>query len=92
MNSFDLSQHELSGKEIHRNLPASVLYEHAIRYEKEATIAENGACRVLGREDWPFTQGQTHRQEFRLRKRRLVGDDKRSTRSKVVQDSPPACP
>src|ERR1700741_1851448 len=42
MNSFDLSQHELSGKEIHRNLPPSVLYEHAIRYEKEATIAENG--------------------------------------------------
>jgi len=43
MNSFDLGQHELSGKEIHRNLPPSVLYEHAIRYEKEATIAENGA-------------------------------------------------
>src|SRR6201998_2147978 len=43
MNSFDLSQHELSGKEIPRHLPPSVLYEHAIRYEKEATIAENGA-------------------------------------------------
>ena len=43
MNSFDLGQHELSGKEVHRNLPPSVLYEHAIRYEKEATIAENGA-------------------------------------------------
>jgi phosphoenolpyruvate carboxykinase (ATP) len=43
MNSFDLSQHELSRKEIHSNLPPSVLYEHAIRYEKEATIAENGA-------------------------------------------------
>src|SRR6201984_1395594 len=43
MNSFDLSQHELSGKEIHRNLPPSVLYEHAIRYDKDATIAENGA-------------------------------------------------
>jgi phosphoenolpyruvate carboxykinase (ATP) len=43
MNSFDLSQHELSVKEIHRNLPPSVLYEHAIRYDKEATIAENGA-------------------------------------------------
>src|SRR6201981_1994959 len=43
MNSFDLGQNELSGKEIHRNLPPSVFYEHAIRYEKEATIAENGA-------------------------------------------------
>jgi phosphoenolpyruvate carboxykinase (ATP) len=39
MNLFDLSQHELSGKEIHRNLPPSVLSEHAIRYDKEATIA-----------------------------------------------------
>ncbi len=43
MNSLDLGQHELNGKEIYRNLPPSVLYEHAIRYEKEATIAENGA-------------------------------------------------
>src|ERR1700757_4598500 len=43
MNSFDLGQHELSGKEVHRNLPPSVLYEHAIRYDKDATIAENGA-------------------------------------------------
>lgn len=43
MNSFDLRQHELSVKEIHRNLPPSVLYVHAIRYDREATIAENGA-------------------------------------------------
>jgi phosphoenolpyruvate carboxykinase (ATP) len=43
MKSFDLIQHELTPKEIHRNLPPSVLYQHAIRYDKEATIAENGA-------------------------------------------------
>jgi phosphoenolpyruvate carboxykinase (ATP) len=43
MNSFDLSKYELTANEIYRNLPPSVLYEHAIRYEKEATIAENGA-------------------------------------------------
>ena len=43
MSSFDLSKHELTAQEIHRNLPPSVLYEHAIRYDKEATIAENGA-------------------------------------------------
>ena len=43
MDSFDLGQLELSAKEIHRNLPPSVLYEHAIRYDREATIAENGA-------------------------------------------------
>ena len=29
--------------EVHRNLPPSALYEHAIRYEKDASIAENGA-------------------------------------------------
>jgi phosphoenolpyruvate carboxykinase (ATP) len=43
MNPFDLSQHELTVGEIHRNLPPCVLYEHAIRHDKEATIAENGA-------------------------------------------------
>ena len=43
MNSFDLSQYGLTTKEIHRNLPPSVLYEHAIRFDKGATIAENGA-------------------------------------------------
>ena len=43
MDSFDLGRLELSAKEIHRNLPPSVLYEHAIRYDRDATIAENGA-------------------------------------------------
>jgi phosphoenolpyruvate carboxykinase (ATP) len=43
MNSFDLKQHELTVEEVHRNLPASALYEHAILYEKDAQIAENGA-------------------------------------------------
>ena len=43
MTSFDLSMHELTANEIYRNLPPSVLYEHAIRCDKEATIAENGA-------------------------------------------------
>src|SRR5262249_42329796 len=43
MNTFNLSQPELTKKEIFRNLPPSVLYEHAIRYDSDATIAENGA-------------------------------------------------
>jgi len=43
MNSFDLRQYELTATEIYRNLPASALYEHAIRHDREATIAENGA-------------------------------------------------
>jgi phosphoenolpyruvate carboxykinase (ATP) len=29
--------------EVHRNLAPSALYEHAIRYEKDGSIAENGA-------------------------------------------------
>ena len=40
---FDLAGHGLHVAEVHRNLPPSALYEHAIRYESDASIAENGA-------------------------------------------------
>jgi phosphoenolpyruvate carboxykinase (ATP) len=43
MTPFNLNDHNLSVSEVHRNLPPSSLYEHAIRYEKDASIAENGA-------------------------------------------------
>jgi phosphoenolpyruvate carboxykinase (ATP) len=43
MNTFDLKDHELMVAEVHRNLPVGALYEHAIRYEKDASIADNGA-------------------------------------------------
>jgi phosphoenolpyruvate carboxykinase (ATP) len=43
MSSFDLKEYELAVNEICRNLPPSALYEHAIRYEKDGHIAENGA-------------------------------------------------
>lgn len=43
MLSFDLGDYELTNSEVHRNLPPSELYEHAIRYEKDSSIAENGA-------------------------------------------------
>jgi phosphoenolpyruvate carboxykinase (ATP) len=43
MTPFNLGDHEISVSEVHRNLPPSSLYEHAIRYEKDASIAENGA-------------------------------------------------
>ena len=43
MNHFSLSDHELTVSEIYRNLPPSELYEHAIRHEKDSSIAENGA-------------------------------------------------
>ena len=41
--SFDLSVHGLTVTEVHHNLSPSSLYEHAIRFEKDASIAENGA-------------------------------------------------
>src|SRR6516225_5992134 len=40
---FDLKDHGITVAEIHRNLAPSALYEHAIRYERDASIAENGA-------------------------------------------------
>ncbi len=43
LSAFDLRDHELQVAEVQRNLPPSSLYEHAIRYEKDASIAENGA-------------------------------------------------
>src|SRR6187455_3107599 len=43
MNAFDLKAHDLTVTEVYRNLPVGALYEHAIRYEKDASIAENGA-------------------------------------------------
>ena len=39
---FDLKDHGITVAEIHHNLPPSELYEHAIRYEKDASIAEKG--------------------------------------------------
>ena len=42
MSSFTLKQHEITVNQIHRNLPPSALYEHAILHEKDAHIAENG--------------------------------------------------
>ena len=41
--SFALNDNGLTVAEVFRNLAPSVLYEHAIRFEKDATIAENGA-------------------------------------------------
>jgi phosphoenolpyruvate carboxykinase (ATP) len=43
MNTFNLKDHDINVRQVYRNLPPSSLYEHAIRYEKDASIAENGA-------------------------------------------------
>src|SRR5262245_43399949 len=42
-SAFNLQDYDITVAEVHRNLPPSQLYEHAIRYEKDAGIAENGA-------------------------------------------------
>lgn len=42
-DKFNLDEYGLTVAEIHHNLPPSSLYEHAIRYERDASIAENGA-------------------------------------------------
>ena len=41
--TFTLQEYGITVGEVHRNLSPSSLYEHAIRYEKDASIAENGA-------------------------------------------------
>lgn len=43
MAEFDLMIHEVTVPQVHRNLPPGKLYEHAIRFEKESSIADNGA-------------------------------------------------
>ena len=45
--AFDLTGHGRTVAEIHRNLAPGSLNEHAIRYEKDASIAENGALDYL---------------------------------------------
>src|SRR3974377_2157613 len=40
--AFNLHDYDITAEEKHRNLPQSHLYHHAIRYEKDASIAENG--------------------------------------------------
>ena len=49
MVMFNLEQHQLTVGEVHHNLPPSSLYEHAIRYEKDSSIAENGALVAYSR-------------------------------------------
>ena len=43
MSDFSLDAHQLTVSDVLHNTPASLLYEHAIRYEKDASIADNGA-------------------------------------------------
>ena len=91
MSSFDLIQHGLTAKEINRNLPPSVLYEHAIRYDREATIAENGAL-VATQERKPAVHRRTNALSRILPlKKRSGGVAQHSARPKVIQISSTAC-
>ena len=79
MNVFNLKEHELTVEEVFRNLSPSTLYEHAILYEKDAHIAENGALVAYsGVKDRPLAKRQTRRQAKPFEKRSLVGFSKHS--------------
>ena len=41
--SFNLQDHGITAAEVHRNLPLGALYEHAVSYEKDVNIVDNGA-------------------------------------------------
>ena len=43
MEEFDLRQHGLAVRQVHRNLAPSRLYEEAIRHERGTTISDTGA-------------------------------------------------
>ncbi len=43
MAGFELKEHNITVPVTHHNLPPSALYEQAIRFDKDASIAENGA-------------------------------------------------
>ena len=59
----------------------SALYEHAIRFEKDASIAENGALVAYsGIKTGAFAKGQTCGRASRVEKRRVVGINKHSVR------------
>ena len=41
--AFDLTDHGVQAPQVLRNLAPSLLYEEAIRFDRGASIAENGA-------------------------------------------------
>jgi phosphoenolpyruvate carboxykinase (ATP) len=43
MTTLDLSEYGLTVREVHHNLSCGALYEHAIHFDKESSVADNGA-------------------------------------------------
>ena len=89
---FNLTDHGLTVSEVHRNLPPSSLYEHAIHFEKDASIAENGALVAYsgvktGRS--PKDKRVVERPE--IEKRYLVGPGQHPLRRADVSNQSTAC-
>src|SRR5213082_283204 len=90
--TFDLSKHGITVSEVHHNLSPSKLYEHAIRHEKDATIAENGALVAYSGVKTGRSQGQARRQARGLRGRSLVGPGEHPARPALLRHQPRARP
>jgi phosphoenolpyruvate carboxykinase (ATP) len=43
MTTIDLSEYGLTVKDVHHNLSCGALYEHAIHFDKDSSVADNGA-------------------------------------------------
>ena len=90
-SSFDLSAHGLTVTEVHHNLPPSALYEHAIRFEKDASIAENGALVAYsGVKTGRSPKDKRVVENPASKKRHLVGAGEHPVRRAHLSNQPPA--
>src|ERR1700746_1917710 len=91
MSACNLTQHEIPVEEVHRNLPPSALYEHAILYEKDAHIAENGALVAYsGSKTGRSPKDKRVVKQSPSENEGLVGDGQHPARSAHICDNPRA--
>jgi ATP-dependent phosphoenolpyruvate carboxykinase len=90
MSSFNLQQHEIAVENIHRNLPPSALYEHAVLYEKDAHIAENGALVAYSGVKTGRSPKDKRVVKQTLRRTMSGGEGQYSARSAHICDNPRA--
>ena len=89
--SFDLTSQGLTVTEVHHNLSPSALYEHAIRFEKDASIAENGALVAYsGVKTGRSPKDKRVVKNPALGERCLVGDREYPLRRAHLRNQPPA--
>ncbi len=90
---FNLQDDGITVTEIHRNLPPSALYEHAIRYEKDASIAENGALvSYSGAKTGRSPKDKRLVKTSRLRSRCMVGQGQSADRDRSPSPSTASAP